>query len=277
MRILAVLAVAAALSAQTRPTFEVASVKPAPGCSMSPNAGPSPGRLDFPCMGLRTLIRAAYGGFSGDKLNARPLEVVGGPSWLDSELFSVIAKAADNAPVSQMIGPMLQALLEERFQLKVHLEPRESPVYTLTVAKQGKLTPAKEGACEILDLNNLPKPGANPNLCGMPRMSGSPAGMKMDIVGTTMEEFAGRMLSNATGRPVVDKTGLTGRYDIHVEFSRDSMGPMRVNGVDQPAPPSDGAPSIFTAVQEQLGLKLTSDKASFNVIVVDSAAKPTQN
>src|SRR5438552_1066220 len=103
MRIAALLAVAAALPAQTRPTFELASVKPAPNCDARSNTGLAPG--------------AAYSGFTGEKLNSRPLEVV---------------------------GPMLHVLLEERFQLKVHIEPRETPLYVLTVTKS-KLTPAREG------------------------------------------------------------------------------------------------------------------------------------
>jgi uncharacterized protein (TIGR03435 family) len=91
-----------------------------------------------------------------------------------------------------------------------------------------------------------------------------------------MDEFTGRMLANQVDRPVIDKTGLTGRFDIHLEFARDMTG-MMLNGNSQPPPMADsGAPSIFTAIQ-QLGLKLSADKAPIDVIVVDSAQKPSEN
>jgi uncharacterized protein (TIGR03435 family) len=99
----------------------------------------------------------------------------------------------------------------------------------------------------------------------------------LEVGGATMEEFAGRILSGQAGRPVVDKTGLTGRYDLHLEYTRDDS--VRLNGMSQPVPPpSDSAgPSIFTALQEQLGLKLSPDKAPLNVVVIDAVQKPTEN
>src|ERR1035441_369909 len=130
-----------------RPTFEVASVKPNPNCRPSPNVGPLPGRLEFACITLRELIKAAYGGFTGEKLNARFLDAVGGPAWLDTEWYQIAAKAEGKPSAAQMMGPMLQVLLEDRFQLKVHIESRQSPVFALTLAKGGKLSPAKEGSC----------------------------------------------------------------------------------------------------------------------------------
>ena len=169
--------------------------------------------------------------------------------------------------------------------MKVHIEPRESPVYALVVAKNNpKLSPAKDGSCVPFDLSKpwTPDPSGapEPTYCGMPRLSTKAGVMTADVFGVTMEEFVGRALANWAGRPVIDKTGLTGRYDLHLEFSRDALSPpMRLNGVEQPVPPAPdaGAPSIFTALQEQLGLKLSPEKAPIDVIVVDSAAKPDAN
>jgi uncharacterized protein (TIGR03435 family) len=280
----AILLFAGILSAQPhRPTFEVASVKASPGCQRGGGGGPSAGRLSLPCTNLRSLVRMAYGGFTGEALNARFLEVVGGPGWLDSELYTLEAKAEGNPTTGTMIGPMLQALLEERFQLKAHVEGRESPVYALTVAKSGpKLTPAKEGNCVEIDFKNLPKPDPSkpmPRFCGGPSMTMKDGKMVADIPGTTLEELCGRMLMTYAGRPVVDKTGLKGRFDMRLEFSRDtSMGPKPLlNGVPTDLPSADGGPSIFTALQEQLGLKLVADKAPIDVIVVDSAQRPSEN
>jgi uncharacterized protein (TIGR03435 family) len=108
--------------------------------------------------------------------------------------------------------------------------------------------------------------------------------MSTDWYGATMAEFAGRMISSQVDRPVIDETGLSGRYDIHLEFVPNrarSAGPTRLNGVDRsdvPAFQDDGAgPSIFTALQEQLGLRLSAAKRPLDIIVVDHAEQPSPN
>jgi len=232
------------------------------------------------------LIRAAYGGFTGEKLNARYQDVVGGPGWLDTEWYQVSAKAQGKPSAAQMMGPMLQVLLEDRFQLKVHIESRQSPVYALTVAKSGKLPPTKDGSCVPIDVNNMPVPDKSvpqPQYCGSPSMKMSAGGLLIvDVPGVTMEEFAGRMLAAYLGRPiidrpVIDKTGPGGRFDVHLEFARDTA-PAEANGpIGTDAVPSDNKPSIFAALQEQLGLKLSRDRAPIDVIIVDSVSKPTAN
>src|ERR1700730_2554876 len=105
-----------------RPLFDVASIKPSPNCRQIPNVGPTPGKLEFDCVTLRMLIRAAYGSFTDNKLNERQLDAAGGPAWLDTEWYQVIAKAEGNPSPVQMMGAMLQTLLEDRFQVKVHLQ-----------------------------------------------------------------------------------------------------------------------------------------------------------
>jgi bla regulator protein BlaR1 len=287
MLIAVLFAASYSLSAQpaARPSFEVASIKPSPAnCSPGPasNAGPSPGRLELPCATVRSLIRVAYGALKGEQFAARPMQVLGGPAWLDSDRYSISAKAEGRPSAAVMMGPMLQSLLEDRFQLKVHVEAKESPVYALTVAKATpKLTPAKEGACVPLDLNNRDQWGiGGPTPCGFPRMSGRDGLTTLEVSGTTMEEFAGRLPIFPDPRPVVDRTGLTGRYDIRLSFVRELPGGViQLNGVNQPAPPpADSAgPSIFTALQEQLGLKLSPDKAPVDVLVIDSVQKPLEN
>ena len=234
------------------------------------------------------LIQAAYGGFTGEKLDARYLDVVGGPSWLDSDWYQISAKAQGKPSAAQMMGPMLQVLLEDRFQLKVHIESRQSNIFALTVVKPGRLPRTKEGSCEVIDFDKMPAPNPSvpePKYCGGPSMKMSPGGLLIvEVPGVTMEEFAGRMLATYLGRPiidrpVIDKTGLTGRFDVHLEFSREASaaGSMSGSAGSGTSTISDDKPSIFVALQEQLGLKLSSDKAPVNVIVVDSVSKASAN
>lgn len=291
---LIVAGVVLAQSPATRPEFEVASVRLNPNCAgnRGRGIGPTPGRLSLSCTSLRNIIRLAYGAFVNGAMTARPPEVQGGPGWLDTELYDINAKAADVVPVAQLMGPMLQSLLEERLKLKVHRESKEAPVYVLTVGKNGprysaaKFSQAKEGSCTPIDLNNMPQrpePGQPaPRYCGGGGMRSRAGNIITEGYAVTMAEFAGRMLAGNVDRPVIDRTGLTGRYDISLEFVRDYLpaGPARLNGADVPVlpePPPDAGPSIFTALQEQLGLKLTPDKGSIEILVVDHAEKPSEN
>lgn len=273
-----------------RPEFEVASLKVNNNCGNSRNGGrdPSPGRVNVECIPLRSLMRVAYGTFAdGGSFKPARLEVTGGPSWLDSELYNLDAKAAPGTSLDVMFGPMLQVLLEQRCQLKVHKETRQLPVYELTVARGGpKLHAAAEGSCVPIDRTHVPAakdPGRpEPHYCGARLVSASGIGQAVDGYGMTMVEFSSRMLLGFTDRPVIDKTGLPGRFDIHLEFARDVQQATPVfgehDGPDAPAPPPEGAgPSIFTAVQEQLGLKLLPAKGPVEVLVVDRVARPTEN
>jgi len=293
--LVAVLAVLAARGhAQPLPpraAFEVASVKLNTACeSRGGRGGPSPGRLDLPCVSLRALIRMAYGGFTGETLNSRLLEAVGGPAWVDSDRYSVSAKAAGKAPAAQMAGLMLQTLLEERFGVKVHRESRDSAVYALTAVnnKTPKLRTSEEGSCIAMDLSNPPRPAFRrgepaPKYCGGGIVRGTGVNLIADWYGITMAEFAGRMLATYASLPVIDKTGLTGRFDIHLEFARDNAvsGPMLLDGAVSPGPQASSAesagPSIFTALREQLGLRLSRTRAPIEVIVIDHADRPSEN
>ena len=280
-------------SPAARTGFEVASVRlNTTGCANGRGGragGPSPGLLSAECITLRDLIQAAYGTFAnGPNMNQTTLQVLGAPGWVDSDSYDIQAKPAGNATVDQMYGPMLQVLLEDRFQLKIHRESRELPVYTLTVAKSGdRLQTSKGGSCVSLDPSHppaQPEPGQPPTrFCGRTSIRRNGAKMTVDAFGISMALFAGTTLSTRLNldRPVIDKTGLQGIFDLHLEFAAENAA----SGLDRagadnpggPAAPMDTGPSIFTAIQEQLGLKLSPDKGPVDVLVVDHVEKPTEN
>jgi uncharacterized protein (TIGR03435 family) len=216
--------------------------------------------------------------------------MLGGPPWLASDFYELTAKADGNAHRAEMEGPMLRALLEERFKVKVHKESRDTPVYALTVAKSNsKLQPVKEGGCLPYDTDHwldmrAPVKSSDPEYCGTAMVTASDRGtMIVHYYGVTTAELAGRMLVSYVDRPIIDKTGLTGRYDIRLEFVMGDApaGMVFLNGVpvtDLPKPSDDSpGPSIFTALQEQLGLKLTPDRGPIEVLVIDQAEKPSDN
>ena len=230
----------------------------------------------------------AYGDILvGSGIGARRVEAEGGPAWLDTELYDIFAKSEGNT--TQSAAPMLRTLLEERFKLSVHKEARNTDVYILTVANSGpKLLASKEGSCTQIDMNDLqaamPKPGEpRPKYCGMSAGKRNGSQMIYDWYGVSLAEFAGRGLTNYVDLPVVDQTRLPDRYDIHIEFVPESRasGPIMLNGVPVPDSPAQTGvlmgPTIFSALEKQLGLKLSRGKAPLDVIIVDHAEKPTAN
>ncbi len=159
-----------------------------------------------------------------------------------------------------MYGPMTKALLEDRFRLKVHDELRMLPVYELTVLKKPKLKSTKEGSCVPIDLKTVLQSPPPANYCGRNTVTGGPMTI-FDGYGVTITEFIGRALRRLD-RPVIDHTRLPGRFDIHLEFvSSDAL---------------DGV-SVFTAVEEQLGLKLSAAIGPVEVHVIDRVERPSQN
>ena len=264
------------------PKFEVASVRP---CSdgggrgdtkMGPAGGSptiSPGRLNTGCALLAApypmagLIQRAYGrlGLGHPPTLGSALPISGGPSWILSDYYIINAEAADKASEAAMEGPMLQALLEDRFKLKVHREAREVPVYALTVTKGGfKLPQAAEGSC-------VAAPQAPE---GKKRCDDIVGGGILKLDEGTVDSF-GKLLGLALDRPVIDKTGLAGKYNFHLTFAVDDATP----GVLQFGPTSDRppAPSVFTAVQEQLGLKLEATRGPREFLVIDHVERPSEN
>jgi uncharacterized protein (TIGR03435 family) len=293
--LIAALAVPLLRAQSATPAFEVASIRlceggdsggkggGARGGGGPGSQGPSPDRLNLNCGPLKNLIRIAYITYATGHFN--PLErtpIEGGPAWADSDRYQVIAKAEGAGGQDMMRGPMLQALLEERFKLKVHHESREVPAYALTVAKNGsKLQPSQEGSCRALDFSN-PRERPVP-ICGLAMRKRSGTSVAWELHGATLDDLA-RALGNDLDRIVVNKTGIVGKYDFHLEFAPDetTAGLNALRGPDgpifQPASPSDppGGPSIFTAIQ-QLGLKLESAKGPKEFLVIDHAEKPTEN
>jgi uncharacterized protein (TIGR03435 family) len=266
------------------PSFDVVSIKLNIGCANRPRSVPSssPGRLDMECTTLKSAIESAYGVFAnGVSPNLSLVEVSGGPSWVSSDFFEIVAKADGNPPLTQMQGPMLQALLEQRFKLMLHRETKEVPIYALTVAKSGaKLKRSQEGGCVPVDLNALPPPPAPgqplPNFCGRPTPGMNGKNVTMEASGMTMQELAEGLLSRVTERKVIDRTGLTGMFDMHLEFTPDDTTPLGAAAAPIPSAGSDRL-SIFTALEEQLGLKLESQKGPVDVLVIDHIEEPSPN
>jgi uncharacterized protein (TIGR03435 family) len=279
-----------AQSTAPQPQFEVASIKPNKSCVNAGGYGPTPGRLDLRCTTLQDLIQLAYVVFaSGTSPSIRHVPISGAPRWVDSEYYDVLAKAEGNAPFAEMAGPMLRALLAERFQLKLHRETREAPVYALTVAKGGlKIKPTKEGDCVPVDLNHPSPPATRGDarliLCGSQSVEVTAGRLVVEINGASLKDIASGVVSDQLGRPIVDKTGLTGLFDVHLEFAPDLSATPQVASRGVPVEPGNspsatdsGVPSIFTAMVEQLGLKLESAKGPVDVIVIDRAERPSEN
>jgi uncharacterized protein (TIGR03435 family) len=278
-----------------RPQFDVASIKPNPNCANRAGRGGgqnpfSTGRLNMECITLQNLIQAAYGAFAdGVSFNPQMLQVSisGGQGWVQSEYFDLAAKAEGAAHVEQMMGPMMQTLLEDRFKLKIHRESKEMAVYALTVAKGGvKAHPMKPDGCVAIDLNHLPAPTPGqpmPNFCGNISMRMNGQTVTMEGHGMSVKDFSQR-LSSMLDRKVIDKSGVTGLFDFHLEFAPDENTAMfhggRGGGGDagNSAPtPEIAGPSILDALQEQLGLKLVPDKGPVESLVIDHVEKPSEN
>lgn len=263
----------ALLSAQNpaNPAFEVASVKlNKSGPDSIQRLVMQPGdRVTIVNWQLRTLIRVAYPDVS---------EVIGGPSWVgcagptcrDADRFDVNAKAA--APTSrEQLQLMLRALLADRFKLTVHTEGRAEPSWALVLARSdGKLGQNLRRATSDCAALRAALPPGEPqrNPCVVAAGIGR-NGMR----GVTLDQLAGA-LSRDAGRPVVDKTGLAGAFDWDLTYTPEALmnhAPDRFPTVDP------NGPSIFTAVQEQLGLKLESQKSEGTILVIDHVEHPTEN
>ena len=264
-----------------RPHFEVASVKRnLTGCAQGRGGGsgaPRPGRLRVSCIAVKDLIQAAYGAFANGPEPAPYLpDVVGAPDWIGTELYDLDAVPPGPATIDRMYGPMMQTLLEERFGLRIRREARERSVYLLTVSSGGaKLKPAPPGSCLVFDPAHppeQPRNGQSPSaLCGRASYRRDGPRLSVDAHGVTMAQFAGVTLGRAElGRPVIDRTGLTERFDISFQFRSDLAAPL--DGSE----PQDSPGSIFSAMRE-LGLKLAAGKAAVDVLVVESIHRPTEN
>jgi len=192
------------------------------------------------------------------------------------------AKAEGNPSQEMMRGPMLQALLEERFKLKVHWETREVPVYALTLSKGGpKLQSFKDGSCTPIDFTQAYSMAKIRQPC---RNGNSRKGSNgvVDWHGLSLDQFAKWVLVGVVDRPVIDKTGIAGKFNFHLEFGPDQATPEFLpsgsigNGQVGLSDNSLG-PTIFSAIQEQLGLKLVPTKGPREFLVIDHVERPSAN
>jgi uncharacterized protein (TIGR03435 family) len=268
----------AVLGQNARPQFEVASIKPAAG-RRGATMRPLPGRL-MANASLRVLMQGAY--------DLQPFQIVGGPEWIGSEQYDVDAKAGGDPGNPQMLL-MLQSLLEDRFQLRVHRESREMPVYALTVARSGlKLPPPRDGSCvqETDAVGPLAEPGTRmqpptqgiattASKCGGLDVTLGPGGALLRGSKVRMAEFV-RVLSRVLESPVTDQTGFSGGFDVTLDFLPDET----TAGLPPPPPGTipfgNASPSIFSALQE-MGLRLESVKGPVEVLVIDHVERPSAN
>ena len=235
------------------PTFEVATIKPTQEGTHFTIHPTGSGELIANDVSLAYLIKFAY--------EVSPRQITKGPPWLDTDKYDLKAKPdIEGQPSLKQMRVMVQKLLADRFQLTFHHEKLELPVYAVTVAKGGpKLT-----------VND-----SNPN--GNPGYGGGPGG-GMRVINSTIAEFISFVLNDAVALPVVDQTGLgSKRYNFVLKWTPDAS----MSGAMPPGPPpTDGAdapPDIFTAMQQQLGLKLESKKGPLEVLVIDHVEKPSEN
>ena len=248
---------------------------------------PSPGRFHLPCTTPRKLIQIAYGTFNGSDVAAGKMDVIGGPSWVDKEQYEVNAVAPNRPSVTAMAGPMLQRLLEDRFALRTHVEAKEQPVYALSVVASGaKLRPSHAGSCAAVDLDKFDRgaelSGNLVRYCGFGQFKRDGTKVLMELFGNTMAEFAARWLAHYVDRPVVDRTGLAGRFGFQLEFSPNPApgGIAYLNGVPTPVVPEvspNDAESIYSAIRRQLGLQLKADRAPIDTVIIDHIEHPSSD
>ena len=256
---------------QSATAFEVASIKPSDPTTRGSRISVTPGgRFTTINATVKMLIQSAY--------DVRGFLISGGPAWLDTQGYDIEARGADmgitdddlrkmteeqRQPFMNLLRQRVRTLLMERFQLKVHWETKELPVYALVVSKNGpKVQPAK---------SDNPAQGLSVR---------GDAG-QMTITGNSMSMASlVHALADSVGRPVLDKTELKGNYDFKMTYAPDPMqqpAKPKDGGPDRPAPADADGPSLFTALQEQLGLKLVAQTDPVDVLVIDHVEQPSEN
>jgi uncharacterized protein (TIGR03435 family) len=229
-----------AASVWAQESFEVASIKPHPGViTFAADPSLKGNRVTATASTLLDMIEVAY--------HVRRDQIAGAPGWADSDHFDLEASAGASAITTGQMRQMLQTLLTQRFQLRIRHETREAPMYALVVDKRGPKL--KE---------------SSPDEAPTGRIRGDGTGMHMEVAKGTMAQLANRLSSNGAGRPVMDKTGLTGIYSYKLDW------------VNAPGADSE-LPALFVALQEQLGLRLEPVKGTADIIVVENAERPSAN
>jgi uncharacterized protein (TIGR03435 family) len=232
--------------AQTTSEFDVVSVKPNASGAGGGSVNTSRGRFEAINVTLHTLVMNAF--------DVRYDQVTGGPPWFDNERHDVVAKYEVGESGDDRLGARILAMLADRFQLKFHRETKQLPVYSLAVAKGGPKLKERDDALRSQACGGHAE---TPMTCNG---RGAPGMRREDFVGISAVALASR-LGRILGRSVIDNTGLTGTYDFSLEWARNP----------------DADPSLFTVLQEQLGLKLENAKGPVEIIVVDSAQHASAN
>jgi uncharacterized protein (TIGR03435 family) len=238
------------------PSFDVATIKPN-------NSGAS-GIQGLTLRGRNfATVNASLGDLMGFAYEVQAKQIVGAPDWLDKDRYDIAAVPdQEGQPNVQQLRLMVQKLLTSRFNLKSHQEKRDLSAYVLTVGKNGqKLNPTQLKG-------SLPGMGMRPG----------PTGLTMVMANARMVDLTSFLQMLVLDRPVVDRTGITGRFDYTVTFTPDDS---EFNGHPPKLPATaenaDAAPNLFTAIQEQLGLKLDAEKTAVDVIAIDHVDKPSPN
>ncbi len=235
-------------------TFDVTSVKSNTSGEQGGSSSARPGLYRGVNVTLRRVIGLAY----------RPVqEITGGPAWIDSERFDIEGRV-DGTPTQPEMLEMLRSLLADRFKLVVHKEVRQMPAFALVVARaDGRLGPQLRRTEPCLAPPPRPdtRPSAGPRCGGFSVGNGSLTG-----TGVTTTQLAAELPSATEGRYVVDRTGLGGAFDVSVTWNANALTPT--------GEPANTAPSVFAAIQEQLGLRLEPTTAPIDVIVIDRVDRP---
>jgi uncharacterized protein (TIGR03435 family) len=241
------------MAADANPSFEVATIKPTKPDEQRQAFVVQGRQFKTINMSVESLISISFG--------LQKTQIVGAPDWLASEKFDINAEPdVPGAPNKDQLMTMVQKLLADRFQLKFHNEKREMSAYILTVSKAGP---------------KMTKNPAGPN--DLPGFGFGPIGT-LHVMRANMGDFTGFLQSNVLDRPVVNQTGLDGRWDFVLKWTPDqSQFPGRNLTVPQPADGAEAAPPLFTAIQEQLGLKLEAQKTPVEVMVIDHVDHPSPN
>jgi len=282
-----------AQSPAPRPEFDAASIKlNVDGTPYVFNGMKSLGTFSSVNQTLKNLIHEAYGAPSGQRYwipfvvaPGQGIPIFGGPEWLGADRYDITAKwnvgPADAhmtiqsmAKAESEMNLMLQSLLEQRFQVKVHRETRDLPIYELTIGKPGKL---KQAACITFNPDHPLPPSAPgqppPDYCGASRLGRKGVDWTLNGTGMKMKDLADTLTWLIGDRTIVDKTGFNGTFDAHLRWT---PGAGEFGARDAPASPDD-AGSIFGVLQQQLGLKLKIGRGPVEVLVVDRAEKPSAN
>ena len=244
------------MAANANPSFDVATIKPSVPGRQGKGFGFRGGHFITINTDLNDLIAFAYG--------LHPKQIVGAPDWFNTELYDIEGKPdTEGRPNLKQMGIMVQKLLAERFQLTFHHDKKELSVYVISVAPGGP---------------KMTKTSAGPD---------DPQGFSfrglgdLNVRNMSMKDFASWMQNGVMDRPVVDQTGFTDRYDFTLKWTPDDSQFAAFRGVGAaPPPPTDdpkASPALYTAIQEQIGLKMSPAKAPDDVIIIDHVEKPSAN